>query len=162
MALPRGLLLEATNQEGVGGFPPPDPPSPPQRLTPSWLSGTRGTPAQPPAAPPCAPPRSQVGPSPRATAWARAKKGGCPPPTRLCPPCFAPFAGCLNCSHLGELTARLATLEAQVSPPAGVQPPPHLAVPPLRGHRNPGEVTLGRGEGCPPHCGTQLSRLVAR
>uniref|UniRef100_A0A8D0FKS8 EMI domain containing 1 n=1 Tax=Strix occidentalis caurina TaxID=311401 RepID=A0A8D0FKS8_STROC len=53
------------------------------------------------------------------------------------------FSGCLNCSRVGELTARLATLEAQVSPPAlchqpGVWPPPWLAMPPLEGCVSPG------------------------
>uniref|UniRef100_A0A8D0FKU2 EMI domain containing 1 n=1 Tax=Strix occidentalis caurina TaxID=311401 RepID=A0A8D0FKU2_STROC len=57
------------------------------------------------------------------------------------------FLGCLNCSRVGELTARLATLEAQVSPPAlchqpGVWPPPWLAMPPLEGCVSPGRVTL--------------------
>ncbi|XP_069727121.1 EMI domain-containing protein 1 isoform X2 [Phaenicophaeus curvirostris] len=33
------------------------------------------------------------------------------------------FSGCLNCSHIGELTARLATLEAQVARLAVAEPP---------------------------------------
>ncbi|XP_027489206.1 EMI domain-containing protein 1-like, partial [Corapipo altera] len=33
------------------------------------------------------------------------------------------FSGCLNCSRVGELTARLATLEAQVARLAVAEPP---------------------------------------
>ncbi|XP_074777245.1 EMI domain-containing protein 1 isoform X5 [Athene noctua] len=33
------------------------------------------------------------------------------------------FSGCLNCSHVGELTARLATLEAQVARLSVAEPP---------------------------------------
>lgn len=68
-------------------------------------------PAPPHVALPCAPRLSQVGSAPR-----------CPPPPKISPgpgrtpsPALSP-AGCLNCSHIGELSARLATLEAQVTP----------------------------------------------
>ncbi|NXX86199.1 EMID1 protein, partial [Urocolius indicus] len=57
------------------------------------------------------------------------KKGGCPPSD----PPFLPHtlsSGCLNCSHVGELTARLATLEAQVARLA-VSEPPSSPVPKL-------------------------------
>ncbi|KAJ7424838.1 EMI domain containing 1 [Willisornis vidua] len=46
------------------------------------------------------------------------------------------FSGCLNCSHVGELTARLATLEAQVARLSVAEPPTPAAPkgsPPGRG-----------------------------
>ncbi|KFV77410.1 EMI domain-containing protein 1, partial [Dryobates pubescens] len=52
-----------------------------------------------------------------------------------CPP-LSPPTGCLNCSHVGELTARLATLEAQVARLSVAEP---LSTP------APRSSTLGRG-----------------
>lgn len=86
-----------------------------------------------------------------ASAWV---KSGPTPPNRLCPPLPPPPTGCLNCSRVGELTARLATLEAQVRPP----PKCHQATPP--GTQEPREG--GHLMGCPPHCSTQPSHLLAR
>lgn len=60
--------------------------------------------------------------------WAH--RAGCPSPHRLYP--RFPPAGCLNCSRVGELTARLATLEAQASPSLGSG---HLPLHPPRGTR---------------------------
>lgn len=107
-------------------------------------------------------------PKPAALAWA--KRGGCPPPNGPVPPAAFRPTGCLNCSRVGELTARLATLEAQVSPtlchPPGVRPPPWLTVPPLEGCRSlwrwwGGGVTLWspllRHPTLPSHC--QVARL---
>lgn len=62
---------------------------------------------------------------------------GAPHPT-ACAPQFPP-AGCLNCSRVGELTARLATLEAQASPNLGFG---HVPLHPPRGTRALGGVTL--------------------
>lgn len=72
-------------------------------------------PAPPHAALPCAPRLSQVGAAPRCFPPPKISRG----PGRTPSPALSP-AGCLNCSHVGELSARLATLEAQVTPP-----PPH-------------------------------------
>ncbi|NXB77753.1 COQA1 protein, partial [Donacobius atricapilla] len=49
-------------------------------------------------------------------------EGWVPPRPTACAPRFAP-TGCLNCSRVGELTARLATLEAQASPTPGSAAP---------------------------------------
>ncbi|NWI66325.1 EMID1 protein, partial [Todus mexicanus] len=78
-----------------------------------------------------------MGPHPalvRSTGWVG--WWGVPPtPPPVCPPRFAP-AGCLNCSRVGELTARLATLEAQVAKLSVVEAPTSSA---------PKGSALGRG-----------------
>ncbi|NXP79762.1 EMID1 protein, partial [Ramphastos sulfuratus] len=68
------------------------------------------------------------------------ERGGCPPasphtvPTAFPLPTFTP--GCLNCSQVGELSARLATLEAQVA---------RLAVGEALSTPAPKSSALGRG-----------------
>ncbi|XP_064378401.1 EMI domain-containing protein 1 isoform X2 [Dromaius novaehollandiae] len=63
-----------------------------------------------------------------------AAQPGPPPRQTLLRP--TAFSGCLNCSRLGELTARLASLEAQVARLSVADPPPSPAprvAPPGRG-----------------------------
>ncbi|NXM85561.1 EMID1 protein, partial [Oenanthe oenanthe] len=73
---------------------------------------------------------------------ATAQRAASPLPT-ACAPRFP--AGCLNCSRVGELAARLATLEAQASPTSGDGAPGH--------HWGPGGEMWGTGEhwGPPGH-----------
>ncbi|NXX63513.1 EMID1 protein, partial [Scopus umbretta] len=73
-----------------------------------------------------------------ASVWA--KEGWVPPPDHLCP-CFLP-AGCLNCSHIGEMTARLTTLEAQVARLSVAELPASLAPKGSAPGRGPGTGQL--------------------